>query len=352
MSAENVRRDDVRASVSSRPALPAGFQLTNTGNGRRYRIVKVLGCGGFGVTYEAVSPEGMRVAIKEFFPAGITARNAGYAITVIGDERIARQRLQGFFKEATVLSSLRDLPSVVEIYEIFYANQTAYYVMEYIDGVTMLEYLSRHGMMDPKVWNPQYRKLMQAIETLHNHGVIHRDISPDNIMVRNDGSFKLIDFGSARQFEGQQSLTISVKQYFAPLEQYSEHGQGRFTDVYSLAATIYYSFTGKLVPGGNDRNSTISQSLAGAGVSARQAEAICRALQVRTTDRYQTMEEFEEAYFGISRRIPDGDSDGTVHKNGFTARVRKSFGLLKEQPFFAAAAGTCFALALILQLLM
>lgn len=261
MMAENIKTDSADLHDSPRTTLPPNYQLVNSENGRSYQILSVLGSGGFGVTYEAVSPEGKRVAIKEFFPIGITARNANYAITVIGDEQTAKERLQSFFKEATVLSSLQGLPSVVEIYEIFYANHTAYYVMEYIDGITMLHYLRKYGLMQPDAWNPRFRQLMEAIEILHNHNVIHRDISPDNIMIRNDGSFKLIDFGSARMFNGQQNLTINLKRNFAPLEQYSESGQGRYTDVYSLAATMYYAYTGKLVPLSRSKTIPMMKSL-------------------------------------------------------------------------------------------
>ena len=111
MTAENGRVNAHEEPVNGRSALPPGFVLRNPENGRAYRILRTLGSGGFGVTYEAMDPEGRSVAIKEFFPMGITMRTAGYAITVIGDERAARQRSESFVKEAKVLKNWRRLSS-------------------------------------------------------------------------------------------------------------------------------------------------------------------------------------------------------------------------------------------------
>lgn len=339
-------------STGSRVTLPPGYQLVNPTSRRSYLIQRVLGGGGFGVTYEALSQEGRKVAVKEFFPVGITVRSSGYAITIIGDEKTAKSRLQSFIKEAQVLSTLKGLSCVVEIFDSFYANQTAYYVMEYIDGITMLDYLQRVGLLKPKMVDMRFRELMEALEILHNHGVIHRDISPDNIMIRRDGSFKLIDFGSARAFGGQQNLTVNVKRNFAPLEQYSESGQGRYTDVYSLAATMYYAFTGKLVPFGKGRIDTggeVTIALLNAGLEMVQAESILKALSVKPAGRYQSMQEFELAFFGsVKTKAPANEPEPAT----ISVQIRQSLRQLKKKPVYPIVGGACFALALFLQLLL
>ena len=289
----------------TRETLPNGFVLRNAASGYSYRIVRVLGNGGFGVTYEGIAVErNMRVAIKEFFPVGVTARNAAYAVTVTGDEATVRTRLMSFLKEAQVLQSLSGISSVVRIFDYFYANQTAYYIMEYIEGDTLLRFIEKNGVLDEGRYRSRFQQLMHDIELLHRQGVIHRDISPDNIMRTNDGRFKLIDFGSARDFTGNQNLTVNVKQNFAPIEQYSESGQGTYTDVYALAATMYYCFTGKLVPSPFSRTAATDGEMISALTAARlnqqQIRALTRALTVKPKERFQTMYEFEQAYYQSS----------------------------------------------------
>ena len=350
------------AGADGRTGLPAGYCLMNNQNGRSYRIIRTLGGGGFGITYEALDPEGRRVAVKEFFPMGVTNRGEDYSVLVTGDASIVQSRLQSFSKEAKVLVSLKSIPSVVEIYDIFHANQTAYYVMEYIEGITMLSFLKQFGLMRPDQTEAEFVKLMHSIDVLHEHGIIHRDISPDNIMIRGDGSFKLIDFGSARSYAGAQNLTISLKENFAPLEQYSETGQGRFTDVYSLAATMYYAYTGKLVPLGQStekKEADLTMALLNAGLSMQQINALKKALSAKPANRYQSMNEFATAYSpalaGMETFISQeaqsrqaGTGQGEDQKGNFA----QSIALLREQPTYPVLAGALFAIALVLELLL
>ena len=245
-------------------------------------IGNILGMGNFGITYIGFDMLlEYRVAVKEFFPMGITARGADFNVLVTGDEDIMQSRLKSFSKEAKVLTSLKNIPSVVEIYDIFHANQTAYYVMEYIEGMTMLSFLKQFGLMRPEQTEAEFVRLMHSIDILHEHGIIHRDISPDNIMIQKDGSFKLIDFGSARSYAGAQNLTISLKENFAPLEQYSETGQGRYTDEYSLAATMFYAYTGKLIPLGQNtqkKEADLSMALMNAGLNMQQISVLKKGM--------------------------------------------------------------------------
>ena len=344
-----------------RETLPDGFVLRNNTNGCTYRIIKVLGNGGFGVTYEGFAvKQNMRVAIKEFFPAGITARNASYAVTITGDEETVRARLMSFFKEAQVLHSLSGISSVVKIYDYFYANQTAYYIMEYIQGGTLLSYIEKNGVLNEAKYRSRFQQLMHDVELLHQHGVIHRDISPDNIMQTGDGRFKLIDFGSARDFTGKQNLTINVKRNFAPIEQYSESGQGTYTDVYALAATMYYAFTGKLVPSPFSRNAgteaEILTNLTQARLSQQQIQALTRALAVKPRDRFQTMSEFEQAYFGsIDSRPPVlPPTGGTLTGKQFdlAGKWAAAVAAVQSEPVFPILSGIFFAAAVILALVL
>ena len=345
---------------AGRTGLPAGYCLQNSQNGRSYRIIRTLGGGGFGITYEALDPEGRRVAVKEFFPMGITARGADFNVLVTGDEDIMQSRLKSFSKEAKVLTSLKNIPSVVEIYDIFHANQTAYYVMEYIEGMTMLSFLKQFGLMRPEQTEAEFVRLMHSIDILHEHGIIHRDISPDNIMIQKDGSFKLIDFGSARSYAGAQNLTISLKENFAPLEQYSETGQGRYTDVYSLAATMFYAYTGKLIPLGQNtqkKEADLSMALMNAGLNMQQISVLKKALSANPVSRYQSMKEFAEAYSQVSkgvetaaRREIQSSKPGDEHGRSQTGGFAQSIALLKEQPTYLVLAGALFAIALVLQL--
>ena len=341
----------------TRDYLPQGFQLTSSNSGQSYQILQTLGGGGFGVTYEAVRlADRARVAIKEFFPAGITARTSTFAVAVTGDEKILRKRLDSFFKEAEVLRTLRAIPSVVNIYDIFYANHTAYYAMEYINGSTMQHFIQQNGLLAPAVFGPRYRQLMRDIELLHSNGVIHRDISPDNIMIRNDGSFKLIDFGSAKEYDKAQNMTVNIKRGFSPIEQYTPSGQGRYTDVYSLAATMYYSFTGKLIPDVLSRDTAYSQlqiAAAAAGLGPAQIEALKKALSVKPADRFQTMQEFEQAFFDAPKNV--AAVSGQVHqtepeKTAQGSRFSAALALIKDEPVFPILAGALYVVAVLLQI--
>ena len=189
----------------------------------------------------------------------------------------------------------------------------------------------------------------------HSMNILHRDISPDNFIVQNDGSFKLIDFGSARAYTGAQNLTINLKENFAPLEQYSETGQGRYTDVYSLAATMYYAYTGKLVPIGRDteqRESELTMAMLNAGLSMRQANALKKALSAKPINRYQSMQEFAEAYSPASA-LPVtifSPSRQVEQSAGFSEKIAASLALMKKQPAYPVIAGALVIIALVLYL--
>ena len=152
-----------------------------------------------------------------------------------------------------MLSAVRALESVVHVQESFEANGTAYLVMEYVDGIPLHEVLRRNGPMRAEELMPKLPMLLADLETMHKARVIHRDISPDNLILTREGKLKLLDFGSARSVQDGKSMTVMLKQGFSPVEQYQSKGQGPYTDVYALAATVYYCLTGVVPPSAVNR---------------------------------------------------------------------------------------------------
>lgn len=360
------------STVGSIPAsgslcLPAGYVLRNRNNGRSYQLNKVLGQGGFGITYSGRDlSSGSTVAVKEFFPHRIVSRTQTLAVRVMTDQAGFKSSINSFIKEAQVLLDLRNLSCVVGIYDYFYENNTAYYVMEYVKGETMELHLHKLGLLQPEQWLPQYRSLMQDLALIHSRGIIHRDISPDNIMILPGGGFKLIDFGSARSYESNSSLTVHVKPGFAPLEQSSSSGQGAFTDVYALAATMYYSFSGKLVPPASSRaanDSLVPLSKLGVKISRKQDQALIKALAVKPENRFQNMQEFEQAFFGsgssapvksVSQASPSSSASGSSSAalDSLAEKLQRSAALLMAEPVFPAVSALFVLAAIAMQFIL
>lgn len=287
--------------------LPVGASLYG-GEGNRYLLGATLGQEGFGTTYIGVEQEtGRRVAVKEYFPTRC-ARRAEDGVTVEAlpgmDEVYAGGRYS-FVKEARVLSGLEGMPSVVQTLAYLETNNTAYLVMEYLDGTPL------HRMVDPKAGKrippekllPPLKKLLYDVSLLHERKVIHRDIAPDNIMWMPDNTLKLLDFGSARSMEDGKSMTVMLKHGFAPVEQYQSHGQGTYTDVYAMAATIYYCLTA-VVPaqsterllGGGSAGIRRPTEL-GVALTPEEEEALLWGLEVLPQARPQTMGDFARRLF-------------------------------------------------------
>ena len=229
--------------------LPEGTILQN-----RYLLGKVLGQGGFGITYIGYDNTlNIRVAIKEYYPSDMVQRTPE-SKTVSpftqfkSDYEHGKQR---FIEEARTLAKFSDFPGIVSVNDCFEYGGGAYMVMQFLEGVNLKEYLSRKGnKINPNEAISILTPVMDALKEVHRAGIIHRDISPDNIFITTDGQVKLIDFGAARQsIGGGKSLSIQLKQGYAPEEQYRAHGnQGTWTDVYALAATLYRMVTGETPP--------------------------------------------------------------------------------------------------------
>ena len=232
-------------------ALPIGVIL----NGQ-YRLDSILGEGGFGITYLCFDIYlKINVAIKEYFPAQYATRNTlqgNTRISVISGEckELFSKGLKDYEYEANRLSKFSDLEGIVSVLNFFFENNTAYMVMEYIDGISLKEYLRRNKGKIP--WQEvldMMHPVINSLQSIHKSGIIHRDISPDNIMVDNYGKITIIDFGAARNSEDEKTKTIMLKKGYAPPEQYYKNGnQGSWTDIYALCATMYQMITGIKLP--------------------------------------------------------------------------------------------------------
>ncbi len=218
----------------------------------RYQLGAVLGIGGFGITYAAWDYTlAQPVAIKEYFPRSNAERDIRETDTVLVTEENRQPYEVGllrFNREARILSTLQNIKSVVTVHDWFEANNTAYIVMEFVRGKTLEQYV-REEKLPPARLFAMLRDLIDSLVSIHAQGVLHRDISPTNLMVQEDETVKLIDFGAAaveeRRAQGKDQ-TVIFNRFFAPPEQYEEHGsQGPWTDVYALSATLYFLITGE-----------------------------------------------------------------------------------------------------------
>ena len=284
--------------------LPAGYVVSGK---HPYVLGAALGQGGFGITYIALDMvSGKRVAIKEFFPTYCAGRTAGITVSSYqNQDEVYRKGKERFLDEARTLKSLSDLKNIVNVLDFFEANNAAYLVMEFLEGRSLKDTAAANGKFPARQFLAQIRPLMEDIQRMHERGVIHRDISPDNIMLMPDGQMKLIDFGSARSYVGDKSMTVVVKKGFAPVEQYISKGSTAATDVYALAATIYYCITGKVPTDSAERqyDSKLLErpSALGADISRVQEEALFKALEVQPQARTQSIQEFLDA---LSAREP------------------------------------------------
>ena len=278
--------------------LPVGTVLK-----KRYCIGEVLGKGGFGVTYKAFDTVDSKiVAVKEYYPSGLVHRDTGTTQISVSSKQYEDNFKVGadkFFEEAKMVSKFNGNPNIVNVYEFFYENGTVYFAMEYLDGVDLKHFVKERGGKLPQE-NVLYiaNIITDALLIAHSMNVLHRDISPDNIFILNNGEVKLIDFGAARQVLAEQSKSISVilKQGFAPLEQYQRRGkQGPWTDIYALGATLYYVLTGKMPDEVTERLDFPDIGSADEyGVDPDFWEIIRKCMEVRAADRYQTVFELKE----------------------------------------------------------
>lgn len=290
--------------AGSENCLPAGTRLAD------FEITGVLGEGGFGIVYMAFDHSLQRsVAIKEYMPGPLASRSSDNSVTV----RAERHQdtfdlgLKSFINEARFLAQF-DHPSLVKVYRFWEQNQTAYTAMQYYEGRTIKEIVANSPEVVTEAWCMRVlRQILGALETLYTMQLLHRDVSPDNIIVQENGDAVLLDFGSARQIIGDMTkgLTVILKPGYAPIEQYAGDAslpQGPFTDIYALAAVMYFAIIKEAPPTSIARMikdpMTPLASRALPGFSEGFLCALDGALAVPAQERPQTIDAFR-ALLGI-----------------------------------------------------
>ena len=297
---------DPRSVKGIEYALPMGTILAG-----KYLVGRVLGQGGFGITYVGwdIALE-RKVAIKEYYPSGQVSRNPGSRgltwYTRVQSQQAKRNGMEMFLKEARKMSKLDDIPNVVRVRELFQENETAYIVMDFVEGETLKARLEKTGPLPWEQAKGIFLPAIQAMEQVHKAGLVHRDISPDNLMLTPGGKVKILDLGAAKDLSvnnGASSMQVA-KGGFSPFEQYTQRGSsGPWTDVYAMAATVYYTLTGKLPPVATDRvvEDTISWEEPGLkALSAQALEALQKAMVISAKTRMQSMEELEKGLYSTA----------------------------------------------------
>ena len=294
---------DPQKSGQAEYALPVETILAG-----KYLVGRVLGQGGFGITYIGwdLALE-RKVAIKEYYPSGQVSRQPGtrQLTWYTGENARAAQQsgMEMFLKEARKMVRVDAISGVVRVLDLFRENETAYIVMDFVEGETLKNRLKKTGPMDWAQAKDIFLPAIRAMEEVHKAGLIHRDLSPDNLMLTPEGKVTILDLGAAKDLNintGASSMQVA-KSGFSPFEQYTQRGgSGPWTDVYSMAATIYYTLTGKLPPAAIDRveEDTIDWSLPRLDTLTGTAlEALKKALAVSAKQRTQSMEELEKGLF-------------------------------------------------------
>lgn len=268
----------------------------------KYIVGRAIGYGGFGVTYIGMDQVlNKKVAIKEYLPGEFSTRVPGQTeVSVFSGEKEEQfqKGVDKFVDEAKRLAKFQNLEHIVQIYDAFQENGTAYIVMEYLEGETLKEKLQREGKVSVEEAIRLVVPVAKALNEVHKESIIHRDIAPDNLFITKDGNVKLLDFGAARTATvgRSRSLSVIVKMGFAPPEQYQSKGnQGPWTDVYALAATIYRMITGVEPQDSMEREAKDElkpPSKMGVKISQGMENALMNAMQLEVSDRTRTMEQF------------------------------------------------------------
>lgn len=276
--------------------------------GGRYLIGMPLGRGGFGITYKAYDTlTCRRVAIKEFFPKGYTKRHPRSCVVDLTDAanaKVFNYWLTAFIQEAKVMTSIKHLDGIVGIYDFFLTNNTAYIVMEYLDGMSLHRFINgRGGRLHITETLNIMRPILETLLLLHQNGVIHKDISPENIQIVNNRTIKLIDLGAASIYTQNISKPFFVlKKGYSPIELYSQNGtQGPWTDIYEVGATIYTCLVGNPPPESTERyahDKIVPPSMLNIKIQPIREKTLLKALAVNPRDRYSNIGAFQQMFYG------------------------------------------------------
>lgn len=278
--------------------LPAGTILQG-----KYILERPIGSGGFGITYAGWDYQLKRkVAIKEFFPRQYAVRYwDGCSVAVTREQQRPRFQngIRSFLEEARNVAALQDIKGVVNIINYFEANNTAYIVMEYLEGLTLKDYLKDKGNRQDYEWCRQViLSVLYTLQEIHARGVLHRDIAPDNIFITRDGTIKLLDFGTAKHAFAMDDAKseLMLKVGYAPIEQYVRNSaQGPYTDLYAVAALFYRMLTGHTPPPADKRRENehlVMPSQMGISLPKGAERAIKTCLEMYAMRRLQSAGEF------------------------------------------------------------
>lgn len=292
----------------------------------RYIIGTVVGFGGFGVLYRAWDRKlEHMVAIKEYYPAGMVTRIPGQKEVILYTGKKHDEYKNGltrFLDEARNTARFSSNPNIVNVFDFFEENGTAYMVMEFLEGVSLKEYISRAGGRLP--WQQAVEiglRIIDALKDVHGAKILHRDLSPDNVFMCDDGKIKLLDFGAARftGLDDEKTRTIVLKMGFAPPEQYrSKSQQGPYTDIYALGATLYRAITGQTPDESVNRQDSINHNEGDTlkpmsqfveGIPDYLDNAVLRAMALEPTLRFQNVQQMADAlqnkksYADLAREI-------------------------------------------------
>jgi serine/threonine protein kinase len=264
--------------------------------------------GGFGITYLAYDQKlEQEVCVKELFISGNSTRGTNMTVhsQTVGDFSFS-DFVQRFVQEARQLARFQH-NNIVRVVDVFQENDTAYMVMEFVEGETLKNMVQRRGALSEQVAMKIMTQLMDAVEEVHNKGMLHRDIKPDNVLITPEARVVLIDFGSAREFaEGKTTTqTDMLTPGYAPIEQYSNRShRGTYTDIYALGATMYYTLTGEKPIAATDRQleELLPPHTVTPNVSSQVSSAVMLAMELRPENRFQSVADMREAIQTLQHR--------------------------------------------------
>lgn len=335
-----------------------------------YLVGRILGFGGFGITYLGVDLNlELRVAIKEHLPRDIACRGTDSLHVAPLSENEAEDfnyGLERFIDEARTLARFTGHPNIVPVLNFFEANNTAYLVMPYLDGRSLRDRMKSEAI--PLFESEAIQiacMILQGLKSVHAKGMLHRDIKPDNVFITTEGRASLIDFGSARTAIGRLTGDVSkiVSEGYSPFEQYMVSAkEGPYTDIYSVGATIYYMLTGRRPEPSTERDKSgardIKIDISKAGASYALAQVVAKSMEYQPDNRYQTVEQMIDGLEACAknqdplpptRRVPGKADFNAVENDDVKAPSR--FGRLPGlKTVFAALVLLCLAAVAIMSL--
>lgn len=323
---------NVSSSTALAQALPVGIKL----QGSTFSVGKVLGQGGFGITYLGSDVRLRRsVAIKEFFPTGCVRQgNTVYPTSSMtaADYQSVKDK---FLEEARILAQFQH-PGIVRVYNSFEENNTAYMVMEYLKGKTLLKLVEDRGSLRESEAVDYVERVGEALEVMHQANLLHRDIKPENVILTEDARLVLVDFGTAREFAAGRTkrMTTTLTPGYAPLEQYGQQARfGAFTDIYALGAMLYHLLTGQVPIQATDRAVGVGLTpphQVKRNLSRVANEAVMWAMEMKVSDRPQSVREFLVALRGQSlpKRLMSKTKTAATATNPFKFKSGEAFSII------------------------